>query len=71
MTQTSPADVATTEAAKPLPERQVLSSRIWQHAFGEMLIETCADGSVWIDGKPVRDTIVPASGAAASPMRSE
>lgn len=35
----------------------VTSSRLWQHAFGEMLIETCTDGSVWIDGKPVPETL--------------
>ena len=35
----------------------VTSRRVWKHAFGEMLIETCDDGSVWIDGKPVTETL--------------
>ena len=32
------------------------SSQRWQHAFGEMLIETRYDGTVWIDGQLIRDT---------------
>jgi hypothetical protein len=35
----------------------VSSSLVWTFAFGQMLIETCIDGSVWIDGKPVLDTL--------------
>jgi len=34
----------------------VLSRLEWAHRFGTMVIETCTDGSVWIDGKPVPDT---------------
>jgi hypothetical protein len=45
-------------SAKPgAVQGAVSSSRRWQHAFGEMLIETCDDGSVWIDGKPVPETL--------------
>ena len=43
---------------KPLAvQGAVISSRRWRHAYGEMLIETCDDGSVWIDGKPVPKTL--------------
>lgn len=41
-----------------------VTRRLWQHAFGEMLIETHPDGSVWIDGKPVADTLPGREGAA-------
>jgi hypothetical protein len=44
----------------------VTSSRVWQHAFGEMLIETRADGSVWINGRVVRNTAL-AGGSMPSP----
>ena len=39
----------------------VTSARRWQHTFGEMLIETRANGTVWIDGELVRDTAPVAS----------
>lgn len=38
-------------------QAEVVSSRTWQHTFGVMLIQTCTDGSVWIDGKPVPETL--------------
>lgn len=44
-------------AAAPKCEATVLTRRVWQHSFGEMLIETKSDGSVWIDGKAVADTL--------------
>ena len=45
-------------SVKPQAERGVITtSRVWQHSYGQMLIETCADGSVWIDGKPVPETL--------------
>ena len=45
-------------SAKPVARQGVVtSSRRWQHGYGEMLIETCEDGSVWIDGKPVPETL--------------
>lgn len=34
----------------------VISQQVWRHAFGESTIEICADGTVLIDGKVVRDT---------------
>lgn len=34
-----------------------VTRRLWQHAFGEMLIETRPDGSVWVNGSPVADTL--------------
>jgi hypothetical protein len=34
----------------------VASSIVWTHAFGQMRIETREDGSVWVDGRLVRDT---------------
>jgi len=48
----------------------VISQQVWRHAFGESTIEICADGTVLIDGKVVRDTLptlraVPAVPAAA------
>lgn len=53
-------------STKPVAVRGSLtSSRVWKHAFGQMLIETCADGSVWIDGKPVPETL-PGSAATSS-----
>lgn len=56
-------------SAKPVAVRgSVTSSRVWKHAFGQMLIETCVDGSVWIDGKPVPETL-PGSVAAADDER--
>ena len=45
------------EQPTPIVQPAVLQRSVWQHSFGAMLIETCADGSVWIDGKPVRDTL--------------
>jgi hypothetical protein len=35
---------------------RVTSSILWTHAFGQMRIETQEDGSVWVDGRLVRDT---------------
>ena len=35
---------------------RVTSSIVWTHAFGQMRIETREDGSVWVDGRLVRDT---------------
>ena len=35
---------------------RVTSSIVWTHAFGHMRIETREDGSVWVDGRLVRDT---------------
>lgn len=48
-------------ATSPVESRPqgLVSSRLWRHAFGEMLIETRADGTVLIDGKPVTDTLPP------------
>lgn len=52
-------------SSKPVVLQGVItSSRRWRHGYGEMLIETCEDGSVWIDGKPVPVTL-PATGSAA------
>lgn len=34
----------------------ITSSQRWRHTFGEMLIETRANGTVWINGQLVRDT---------------
>ncbi|MFT3819798.1 MAG: hypothetical protein QM750_19670 [Rubrivivax sp.] len=45
------------EVKDGLPQPEVRHRLQWTHAFGVMLIETCADGSVWIDGRPVRDTL--------------
>jgi len=45
---------------------QVVTSQVWHGRFGDMLIETCTDGSVWINGEPVADTL-PAPQAAATP----
>jgi hypothetical protein len=39
------------------PRSEVTSSQLWHSSFGDMLIETCADGSVWVNGEPVRDTL--------------
>lgn len=46
---------------------QVVTSQSWRHTFGEMLIETCADGTVWIDGKVVPDTVPPGQARPAKP----
>lgn len=35
---------------------RITSSIVWTHSFGQMRIETCEDGSVWVDGRVVRDT---------------
>lgn len=46
-------------SANPPANRAAITSTLrWQHSFGEMLIETCADGSVWINGSPVPETLV-------------
>lgn len=56
-------------SAKPQAERGVITtSRVWQHSYGQMLIETCADGSVWIDGKPVPETL---PGDVATPASTD
>lgn len=57
----SAAGAALQEHSVKVAARQaaVVSARTWEHAFGVMLIETCADGSVWIDGKPVPETLPP------------
>lgn len=39
------------------PQSQVVTSQRWRHTYGEMLIETRSDGTVWIDGKVVPDTL--------------
>ena len=39
-----------------LASAPLTSSQRWQHTYGEMLIETRANGTVWIDGQLVRDT---------------
>jgi len=31
----------------------VATAQVWHSQFGDMLIETCIDGSVWINGEPV------------------
>ena len=53
---TSPLEVAPEGANGPgqsqIPQSGATVWR-WRHAFGEMLIETGPDGSVWIDGKRV------------------
>lgn len=35
----------------------VATALVWHSRFGDMLIETCIDGSVWINGEPVADTL--------------
>lgn len=48
----------TKSPALPATEPAELRTRqVWRHSFGEMLIETRADGTVWIDGKVVLDTL--------------
>ncbi len=42
-------------------QAELRTRQLWRHSFGEMLIETRADGTVWIDGKVVRDTLPPGS----------
>lgn len=42
----------------PTPAKSVTSFR-WRHRHGEMLIETCSDGSVWVDGAVIADTAPP------------
>jgi hypothetical protein len=42
--------------AGALASSTITSSQRWKHAYGEMLIETCANGTVWINGQLVRDT---------------
>jgi hypothetical protein len=39
-----------------LASSTITSSQRWKHAYGEMLIETRANGTVWINGQLVRDT---------------
>ncbi len=41
----------------PNEHSQLVTSQRWRHAYGEMLIETRDDGTVWIDGKVVPDTL--------------
>lgn len=60
------ADQMTQESSQSLdqatgesPQPAIVSSRLWRHQFGEMLIETREDGAVLIDGKPVADTLPP------------
>ncbi|MBQ0946342.1 hypothetical protein KAK07_23585 [Ideonella sp. 4Y16] len=31
----------------------VVTAQVWYGRFGDMLIETCVDGTVWINGEPV------------------
>lgn len=31
----------------------VATAQVWHSRFGDMLIETCVDGTVWINGEPV------------------
>ncbi|CAD5366568.1 hypothetical protein RA210_U10390 [Rubrivivax sp. A210] len=60
---TDPRTASTTlPASGPSPaalptDSDVLSRQLWRHRFGEMLIETRNDGTVWIDGKVVPDTL--------------
>lgn len=42
--------------ASDLASSPITSSQRWKHSFGEMLIETRANGTVWINGQLVRDT---------------
>ncbi len=42
--------------ASDLASSPITSSQRWKHTFGEMLIETRANGTVWINGQLVRDT---------------
>lgn len=39
------------------PRPAVATALVWHSRFGDMLIETCIDGSVWINGEPVADTL--------------
>ena len=70
---TSPLEVAPEDANGP-GQSQVPPSGAtvwrWRHAFGEMLIETGPDGSVWIDGKRV-DVQTAKSALAAAPKGSQ
>ena len=54
-----------TPSPEPAP---VVTSRLWHGLFGDMLIETRADGSVWVNGEPVRDTLPPEAGRGASAL---
>lgn len=42
--------------ATDLASSPITISHRWAHAYGEMLIETRANGTVWINGQLVRDT---------------
>ena len=61
----------TADPSDPRVERAlqapVTSSRTWRGRFGAMLIETRADGSVWIDGEVVIDTL-PSADVGAAPL---
>lgn len=48
---------ATLTDAAVVAQAPVVSETIWHSATGPMLIQTCAVGSVWVNGKPVRDTL--------------
>jgi hypothetical protein len=57
-TDLQPAQEVRAAGEQQAPQRsQVVTSQSWRHTYGEMLIETCADGTVWIDGKVVPDTL--------------
>lgn len=64
-----PAQDATAAGEQPPPQlrSQVVTSQCWRHTYGEMLIETCADGTVWIDGKVVPDTLPAGQARPAKP----
>lgn len=51
----------------------VATAQVWHSQFGDMLIETCIDGSVWINGEPVAGKpsapVVGESPSASSPVQ--
>lgn len=59
-------------AAEPGVQRAaVATAQVWHSRFGDMLIETCVDGTVWINGEPVASQrSQPVEGETLSPQTS-
>lgn len=54
-------------AALAIAQAAIVNETVWQSATGPIVIQTCADGSTWVNGKPVRDLAGGLQGSVPQP----
>lgn len=58
-------------AAPAVPPAAIVTQTVWQSATGPIVIQTRTDGSVWVNGKPMRNLADGSQASAPAPSARE